>query len=31
MAYSEKLRAMCPLWEMVQEGVDISKIERAAH
>ncbi len=27
----EKLRAMSPLWEMVQEGVDISKIEWAAH
>lgn len=27
----DKLRAMSPLWEMVQEGVDISKIEWAAH
>ncbi|PZP85378.1 MAG: IscS subfamily cysteine desulfurase [Azospirillum brasilense] len=27
----EKLRAMSPLWEMVQEGVDLSKIEWAAH
>jgi len=27
----EKLRAMSPLWEMVQEGIDISKIEWAAH
>lgn len=27
----EKLRAMSPLWEMVQEGVDITKIEWAAH
>jgi cysteine desulfurase len=27
----EKLRAMSPLWEMVQEGVDISKIEWAGH
>lgn len=27
----EKLRAMSPLWEMVQEGVDISKIQWAAH
>ena len=27
----EKLRAMSPLWEMVQEGVDISQIEWAAH
>lgn len=27
----EKLRAMSPLWEMVQDGVDISKIEWAAH
>ena len=26
-----KLREMSPLWEMVQEGVDISKIEWAAH
>lgn len=26
-----KLRAMSPLWEMVQEGVDLSKIEWAAH
>jgi cysteine desulfurase len=27
----EKLRAMSPLWEMVQEGIDISKIEWAGH
>lgn len=27
----EKLRAMSPLWEMVQEGIDISKIQWAAH
>lgn len=27
----DRLRAMSPLWEMVQEGVDISKIEWAAH
>ncbi len=27
----EKLRAMSPLWEMVQEGVDLSKIEWAGH
>jgi len=27
----EKLRAMSPLWEMVQEGVDLNKIEWAAH
>ncbi len=27
----DKLRAMSPLWEMVQEGIDISKIEWAAH
>lgn len=27
----ERLRAMSPLWEMVQEGVDISKIEWAGH
>ena len=26
-----KLREMSPLWEMVQECVDISKIEWAAH
>ncbi len=27
----DKLRAMSPLWEMVQEGIDISKIEWAGH
>ncbi len=27
----EKLRAMSPLWEMAQEGIDISKIQWAAH
>jgi len=27
----DKLRQMSPLWEMVQEGVDISKIEWAGH
>ncbi|MEJ0010013.1 MAG: IscS subfamily cysteine desulfurase [Alphaproteobacteria bacterium] len=27
----DRLRAMSPLWEMVQDGVDISKIEWAAH
>lgn len=27
----DRLREMSPLWEMVQEGVDISKIEWAAH
>lgn len=27
----EKLRAMSPLWEMVQEGIDISKIEWTDH
>jgi len=27
----DKLRQMSPLWEMVQEGVDISKIKWAAH
>ncbi len=27
----DKLRAMSPLWEMVQEGIDIDKIEWAAH
>ncbi len=26
-----KLREMSPLWEMVQEGIDLSKIEWAAH
>jgi cysteine desulfurase len=27
----ERLRALSPLWEMAQEGVDISKIKWAAH
>src|SRR5262249_13540754 len=27
----EKLRALSPLWEMVQEGVDLKSIEWAAH
>lgn len=27
----EKLRELSPLWEMAQEGIDISKIEWAAH
>lgn len=27
----DRLREMSPLWEMVQDGVDISKIEWAAH
>lgn len=27
----DKLREMSPLWEMVQEGIDIEKIEWAAH
>jgi cysteine desulfurase len=27
----DRLRAMSPLWEMVQEGIDISKIEWAEH
>jgi cysteine desulfurase len=27
----DRLRAMSPLWEMVQEGVDISKIEWSGH
>jgi cysteine desulfurase len=27
----DKLREMSPLWEMTQEGIDISKIEWAAH
>jgi cysteine desulfurase len=26
-----RLREMSPLWEMVQEGIDISKIEWAGH
>ena len=26
-----KLRAMSPLWEMVQDGVDLSKIEWSEH
>ena len=26
-----KLRELCPLWEMFQEGIDIEKIEWAAH
>ncbi len=27
----EKLRSMSPLWEMVQEGIDLSKIEWTTH
>jgi len=27
----EKLRAMSPLWDMAQDGIDITKIEWAAH
>ena len=27
----EKLREMSPLWEMAQEGIDISSIQWAAH
>jgi cysteine desulfurase len=27
----ERLREMSPLWEMVQDGVDLSTIEWAAH
>ena len=27
----EKLRALSPLWEMYKDGIDISKIEWAAH
>ncbi|MGA5721922.1 hypothetical protein ACPCWF_25330, partial [Pseudomonas atacamensis] len=26
-----KLRALSPLWDMYKDGVDISKIEWAAH
>lgn len=31
LANVERLREMSPLWEMVQEGVDLSKIEWAEH
>jgi cysteine desulfurase len=31
LANVEKLREMSPLWEMVQEGIDLSKIEWAEH
>ncbi|GJJ68544.1 cysteine desulfurase [Entomortierella parvispora] len=31
VAHVDKLREMSPLWEMVQEGIDISKIEWAQH
>ena len=31
VAHVNKLREMSPLWEMVQEGVDISKIEWSQH
>jgi cysteine desulfurase len=27
----QKLRQMSPLWEMAQEGIDITKIQWAAH
>ena len=27
----EKLRELSPLWEMFKDGVDISKVEWAAH
>jgi cysteine desulfurase len=27
----DKLRAMSPLWEMAQDGIDISKIEWSGH
>ena len=27
----ERLRAMSPLWEMVQDGIDLSTIEWTAH
>ena len=27
----EKLRELCPLWEMVKDGVDLSTIQWAAH
>ncbi|KAF9976440.1 cysteine desulfurase [Actinomortierella ambigua] len=31
VAHVDKLRDMSPLWEMVQEGIDISKIEWTQH
>ena len=31
LAHSSKLREMSPLWEMFQEGIDLSKIEWAEH
>jgi cysteine desulfurase len=31
VAHVDKLREMSPLWEMVQEGIDLSKIEWAQH
>lgn len=31
IAEVERLRAMSPLWEMVQEGVDLSKVKWTAH
>ncbi|HSF71186.1 MAG TPA: IscS subfamily cysteine desulfurase, partial [Methylotenera sp.] len=27
----EKLRELSPLWEMFKDGIDISKVEWAAH
>ena len=27
----ERLRAMSPLWEMVQEGIDITKVQWTTH
>ena len=27
----EKLRSMSPLWEMVQEGIDLNTVKWAAH
>jgi cysteine desulfurase len=27
----ERLREMSPLWEMVQEGIDLNSIQWAAH
>jgi cysteine desulfurase len=31
IAEVKRLRAMSPLWEMVQEGVDLSKVKWKPH
>jgi cysteine desulfurase len=31
VAHVEKLREMSPLWEMVQEGIDIKSIQWSQH